>query len=201
MEDAVKIKNQFKQNGNPAFKPCRRPAQSHLGVTPSRQAQTETVSAQSCPKCAFLFSRKSSAASLLPLAPGLGSSGVSCVCGRQKRIKSSVSNVFSGLPLGVTTSGLPPLGCRLGVATFGFPVGVATFGFPVGVSTSGFPVWVSTSGFPGCRTRLLFVQTPASEFSLSDCNDCHAQAVATGAPSRNPNFAQSQLCSNPGGGL
>ena len=178
MEDAVKRKNQFKQNGNAAFKPCRRPTQSHLGVTPYRQAQTETVSAQSCPKCAFLFSRKSSAASLVPLAPGLGSSGVSCVCGRQKRIKSSVSNVFSG-----------------------FPVGVSTSGFPVGVSTSGFPVGVSTSGFPGCRPRLLFVQTPAREFSLSDCNDCHAQAVAAGAPSRNPNFARSQLCSNPGGGL
>ena len=130
----------------------------------------------------------------MPIAPppGLGSSGGGCVCGGQKRIKSPVSIGFSGLPLGVTTSGLPPLGCHLGVATFGFPVGV---------STSGFPVGVSTSGFPGCRPRLLFIQTPAREFSLSDCNDCHAQAVATGAPSRNPNFAQSQLCSNPGGGL
>ncbi|MDZ4096165.1 MAG: hypothetical protein U1D35_14795 [Paracoccaceae bacterium] len=158
MEDAVKRKNQFKQNGNPAFKPCRRPAQSHLGVTPHRQAQTETVSEKFCPKCAFLFSRKSSAASLVPLAPGLGSSGVSCVCGGRKRIKSPVSNDFSGLPLGVATSELP-----------------------------------------GCHLCLLFIQTPAREFSLTYCNYCQAQAVGADGPSRNPKPDQSQQSSNPGG--
>ena len=95
--------------------------------------------------------------------PGLGSSGGSCVCGGQKRLKSPVSNDFSGLP---------PLGCHLGVAT---------------------------SELPGCHVCLLFIQTAAREFSLTDCNYCQALAVGADGPSRNPKPDQSQQCSNPRG--